>query len=86
MKQSEILDAIQHQQEIILNRESKLRQKDYVGTKIAMGVAKVADYKDVIMQTETWRADINAAQDEIARLEKLIPEEPEPVIENPVEE
>lgn len=81
MKQSEILDAIRRQQEIILERESQLRSKDYVGTKIAMGVAKKSDYADVIAQTEQWRSDINEAQAEIARLEALEPEEDFPVRE-----
>ena len=84
MTQNEIYEAIQQQNEIILDREARLRQKDYIGTKIAMGVAKIADYKDVITQTETWRADINAAQEEIARLEALIPDEQEEVA--PMEE
>lgn len=79
MTQQEINDAIQHQQEIILDREAQLRQKDYVGTKIAMGVATREDYADVIAQTEVWRGDINAAQDEIKRLEELEPDpDPEP--------
>ena len=77
MTQQEINDAIQHQQEIILDREAQLRQKDYVGTKIAMGVATIEDYADVIAQTEVWRDDINAAKDEITRLEAIKPE-PEP--------
>lgn len=82
MTQQEINDAIQHQQEIILDREAQLRQKDYVGTKIAMGVATREDYADVIAQTEVWRDDINAAKDEIARLEAIEPEpdpKPQPV-------
>ena len=84
MTQQEINDAIQHQQEIILDREAQLRQKDYVGTKIAMGVATIEDYADVIAQTEVWRDDINAAKDEITRLEAIEPEpEPKP---QPVEQ
>ena len=84
MTQQEINDAIQHQQEIILDREAQLRQKDYIGTKIAMGVATIEDYADVIAQTEVWRDDINAAKDEIARLETIEPEpEPKP---QPVEQ
>lgn len=77
MTRQEINDAIKHQEEIILEREAELRSKDYVGTKIAMGVAKKSDYADVIEQTEQWRADINAAQEEIDRLNALEPEEPE---------
>ena len=76
MTQQEIQAAINAQQSIILDREAKLKKKDYIGTKIAMGVATIEDYADDIAQTEQWRADINAAQAEIARLEAVEPEEP----------
>lgn len=76
MTQQEIQTAINAQQSIILDREAQLKTKDYIGTKIAMGVATREDYADEIAQTEQWRADINAAQAEIARLEAVGPEEP----------
>lgn len=76
MTQQEIQAAINEQQSIILDREAQLKTKDYIGTKIAMGVATRKDYADDIAQTEQWRADINAAQAEIARLESVEPEEP----------
>ena len=78
MKTYEIEELINEQQTIILDREAKLRSKDYVGTKIAMGVATVEDYEDVISQTQIWRADINAAQAEIERLRAITPEEDTP--------
>ena len=76
MTQQEIQTAINAQQSIILDREAQLKTKDYIGTKIAMGVATRKDYADDIAKTEQWRADINAAQAEIARLEAVEPEEP----------
>ena len=76
MTQQDIQAAINVQQSIILDREAKLKTKDYIGTKIAMGVATREDYADDIAQTQQWRADINAAQAEIARLEDVEPEEP----------
>lgn len=76
MTQQEIQAAINAQQSIILDREAKLKTKDYIGTKIAMGVATREDYADDIAQTKQWRADINAAQAEIAQLEAVEPEEP----------
>ena len=76
MTQQDIQAAINVQQSIILDREAKLKTKDYIGTKIAMGVATREDYADDIAQTVQWRADINAAQTEIARLEDVEPEEP----------
>ena len=78
MKTYEIEELINEQQTIILDREAKLRSKDYVGTKIAMGVATVEDYEDVISQTQIWRADINAAQAEIERQRAITPEEDTP--------
>lgn len=76
MTQQEIQAAINAQQSIILDREAQLKTKDYIGTKIAMGVATREDYAGDIALTEQWRADINAAQAEIARLEAVEPEEP----------
>ena len=76
MTLQDIQAAINAQQSIILDREAKLKTKDYIGTKIAMGVATREDYADDIAQTVQWRADINAAQAEIARLENVEPEEP----------
>lgn len=76
MTQQEIQAAINAQQSIILDREAQLKTKDYIGTKIAMGVATREDYAGDIAKTEQWRADINAAQAEIARLEAVEPEEP----------
>lgn len=75
MTLQDIQAAISEQQSIILDREAKLKTKDYIGTKIAMGVATREDYADDIAQTQQWRADINAAQAEIARLEAVEPEE-----------
>ena len=76
MTRQEIQAAINAQQSIILDREAQLKTKDYIGTKIAMGVATREDYAGDIAKTEQWRADINAAQAEIARLEAVEPEEP----------
>lgn len=74
MKQQEIQSLINEQESIILDREAKLKGYDYIGVKIAMGVAIKTDYRAEIQQTEQWRAEINAAQDEIARLNAIEPE------------
>ena len=76
MTQEDIQAAISEQQSIILDREAQLKTKDYIGTKIAMGVATREDYTGDIAKTEQWRADINVAQAEIARLRAIEPEEP----------
>ena len=77
MKESEIIDAINAQQHIILDREAKLTATDYIAAKIAEGKATKAEYADKIAERQQWRDDINAADDEIARLEALEPD-PEP--------
>lgn len=74
MKQAEINEAINTQESIILDRESKLSSTDYIASKIAEGKATKAEYADKIAQRQRWRDDIKAAQDEIARLEAVEPE------------
>lgn len=81
MTQSEKQQLLNEQYTIILDREAKLSKYDYIGIKIAMGVAKKSDYAEQIAETVVWRADINAAQDEIVRLEAIEVEEPEPIEE-----
>ena len=60
---------------------TQLQSKDYIGTKIAMGVATREQYAEEITLTETWRAEIEAADREIARLEAIETEEQESAIE-----
>ena len=82
MKQSEIIEAINAQESIILDREAKLSSTDYIAAKIAEGKATKAEYADKIAQRQTWRDDINAANAEIERLKALEPEpEDVPVVE-----
>lgn len=80
MKQSEIIEAINAQESIILDREAKLSSTDYIAAKIAEGKATKAEYADKIAQRQTWRDDINAATAEKKRLEALEPD-PEDVPE-----
>lgn len=77
MKKSEIIEQINAQQTIILDREGKLTATDYIAAKIAEGKATHEEYAEKIAQRQTWRDDINAAKEEIARLEAIEPE-PEP--------
>ncbi len=74
MKQAEIIEAINAQESIILDREGKLSSTDYIAAKLAEGKATQEEYADKIAQRQTWRDGINAAQDEIARLEAIEPE------------
>lgn len=74
MKQAEIIEAINAQQSIILDREARLTSTDYIAAKIAEGKATKAEYADKIAERQGWRDDINAAKDEIVRLEAIEPE------------
>ena len=74
MKQAEIIEAINAQDTIILDREAKLTATDYIAAKIAEGKATKTEYADKIAERQQWRDDINAAKDEIERLESLEPD------------
>lgn len=74
MKQHEINDAMQRQQEIILDRKALLSNTDYIAAKIAEGSATKEEYSEQIAERQQWREDINAANE---RLEELKAEEPE---------
>jgi hypothetical protein len=74
MKKSEIIEQINAQQTIILDSESKLTSTDYIAAKIAEGKATKSEYADKIADRQQWRDDINAAKEEIERLEALEPD------------
>ena len=74
MKKYEIDALINEQQTIILDREGKLTSTDYIAAKIAEGKATKTEYADKIADRQGWRDDINAAKDEIERLEALEPD------------
>ena len=80
MKQSEIIEAINAQESIVLDREARLTSTDYIAAKIAEGKATKDEYVDKIAERQTWRDDINAANAEIERLKAIEPEpEDEPI-------
>ena len=81
MKKSEIIEAINAQETIILDREGKLTSTDYIAAKIAEGKATKSEYADKIAERQQWRDDINAAKAEIERLEALEPEDETPAPE-----
>ena len=79
MTKEQIYQLINEQNTIILDREASLTSTDYIAAKIAEGKATKTEYADKIAQRQSWRDDINAAQDEIKRLEELEPDpDPEP--------
>jgi hypothetical protein len=77
MKQSEIIEAINAQQSIILDREGHLTATDYIAAKIAEGKATKTEYADKIAERQQWRDDINAAQAEIEYLKEIEPDSEE---------
>ena len=83
MKKYEIDALINEQQTIILDREGKLTSTDYIAAKIAEGKATKSEYADKIAERQQWRDDINAAKDEIERLESLKPDPEEIPEEEP---
>ena len=74
MKKYEIDALINEQQSIVLDREGKLTSTDYIAAKIAEGKATTEEYAEKIAQRQQWRDDINAAKDEIERLEAIEPD------------
>lgn len=74
MKQAEIIEAINAQESIILDREARLTATDYIAAKIAEGKATKTEYADKIAKRQTWRDDINAANAEIERLKAIEPD------------
>lgn len=82
MKESEIIEVINAQDTIILDREAKLTATDYIAAKIAEGKATKTEYAAKIAERQQWRDDINAAQAEIERLKAIEPDpEDEPIPE-----
>lgn len=60
---------------LILEREAKLRETDYVAAKIAEGAATPEEYAEVLAERRKARKEINDAQAEIAKLELVKVEE-----------
>ena len=53
---------------LILDREAKLKEHDYVSAKIADGRASAEEYADVIAQKTKWAEEVAAAREEMHRL------------------
>ena len=54
---------------LILDREAKLKEHDYVSAKIADGRASAEEYADVIAQKTKWAEEVAAAREEMNRLD-----------------
>lgn len=53
---------------LILDREAKLKEHDYVSAKIADGRASAEEYADVITQKTKWAEEVAAARGEMSWL------------------
>ena len=53
---------------LILDREAKLKEHDYVSAKIADGRASAEEYADVITQKAKWAEEVASAREEMSRL------------------
>lgn len=71
MTQQEKQSLLNEQYLIVNNAEAELKATDYIAAKIAEGKATKTEYKEKIEQRQQWRDQINAAQEEIARLEAV---------------
>ena len=60
---------------LILDREAKLKENDYVSAKIADGRASAEEYAEVIASKNRWAEEVNEAMAEIARLDGITPED-----------
>ena len=78
MTQQEKQSLLNEQYLIVNNAEAELKATDYIAAKIAEGKATKTEYKEKIEQRQQWRDQINAAQEEIARLEAIEPEDDAP--------
>lgn len=55
----------QQKQDRIIELKTLLKTKDYIGVKIATGVATKEDYAEEIKQCELWREEIRKLEGEI---------------------
>ena len=75
MTRQEIEDRKNFLASVILDREAKLKEHDYVSAKIADGRATVDEYADIIRLKKEWADDINAARAEMSELDNIAPED-----------
>ena len=75
MTRQEIEDKKNALASVILDREAKLKEHDYVSAKIADGRATAEEYADVIASKNRWAEEVNEAMAEIARLDSITPED-----------
>lgn len=75
MTRQEIEDRKNFLASVVLDREAKLKEHDYVSAKIADGRATADEYADIIRLKKEWADDINAAKVEMSELDNTAPED-----------
>lgn len=75
MTRQEIEDRKNALASVVLDREAKLKEHDYVSAKIADGRATPEEYADIIRLKKQWTDDINAARMELSELDSIAPED-----------
>ena len=75
MTRQEIEDSRNMLASLILDREAKLKEHDYVSAKIADGRATANEYAEVIASKNRWAEEVNEAMAEMARLDGITPED-----------
>lgn len=75
MTRQEIEDNKNRLASLILDREAKLKEHDYVSAKIADGRATADEYAEVIASKNRWAEEVNEAMAEMARLDGITPED-----------
>lgn len=75
MTRQEIEDRRNALASVILDREAKLKEHDYVSAKIADGRASAEEYAEVIASKNRWAEEVNEAMAEMARLKDITSED-----------
>ena len=75
MTRQEIEDRKNFLASVVLDREAKLKEHDYMSAKIADGRATADEYAEVIASKNRWAEEVNEAMAEIARLDGITPED-----------
>ena len=75
MTRQEIEDRKNFLASVVLDREAKLKEHDYVSAKIADGRATADEYAEVTASKNRWAEEVNEAMAEIARLDGITPED-----------
>ena len=75
MTRQEIEDRKNFLASLILDREAKLKEHDYVSAKIADGRATADEYAEAIVSKNRWAEEVNETMAEMARLDGITPED-----------